>query len=84
MSVFYTSCIDDISVENLGGFFVGWSKPLTPEQHYAHLCKCACVVAAIDGGRVVGFVSALSDGLGCAFIPLLEVLPEYQKQGIGS
>ena len=80
----YTCDIDKISVQNLQGFFVGWSKPLTPEQHYNHLSKCAYFVAALDEDRMVGFISALSDRLGCAFIPLLEVLPDYQKQGIGT
>jgi len=80
----YTSDINHIAVENLNGFFVGWAKPLTPEQHYAHLIKCAHFIAALDGNRVIGFITALSDGIGCAFIPLIEVLPEYQKQGIGS
>lgn len=80
----YTSDISDITPEMLNGFFVGWTKPLTPQQHYAHLTKCHCFVAALAGNEVLGFISALSDGLGCAFIPLLEVLPEYQNQGIGS
>ena len=84
LQITYTSSIDDISAETLGGFFVGWVKPLTPEQHYTHLNKCAYFVAALNGSKVIGFVSALSDGIGCAFIPLLEVLPEYQKHGIGS
>ena len=80
----YTSDINKITAQILQGFFVGWAKPLTPEQHYNHLSKCFCFVAALDNGKVVGFVSALSDGVGCAFIPLIEVLPEYQKQGIGT
>jgi ribosomal protein S18 acetylase RimI-like enzyme len=37
-----------------------------------------------DAGRVIGFVTAISDGVLSAFIPLLEVLPEWQGQGIGS
>ena len=32
----------------------------------------------------MGFVNAVSDGVQAAYLPLLEVLPEYQKQGIGS
>jgi len=83
MKITYTSNIGDVAVENLKGFFVGWKTPLTPKQHLRHLEKCAHFVAALDGAKVVGFISALSDGVGCAFIPLLEVLPEYQKQGIG-
>jgi GNAT superfamily N-acetyltransferase len=42
------------------------------------------VVLAIDGGRVVGFVTAVSDGVLCACIPLLEVLPEHQGGGVGT
>ena len=36
-----------------------------------------------DTERVVGFVTALTDGVLTGFIPLLEVLPAYQGQGIG-
>jgi GNAT superfamily N-acetyltransferase len=42
------------------------------------------VVLARDGARVVGFVTAISDGVLSAYIPLLEVRPEYQRQGIGT
>ena len=33
---------------------------------------------------MVGFVTAITDHVQSAFIPLLEVLPEYQNQGIGT
>lgn len=41
---------------------------------------------AIDerSGHVIGFVTALTDGVQAAFIPLLEVLPDYRERGIGS
>ena len=39
---------------------------------------------ALDGDAVVGFVTAISDGVVSAFIPLLEVLPEYQHRRIGT
>jgi ribosomal protein S18 acetylase RimI-like enzyme len=32
--------------------------------------------------KVIGFVHAISDKVIYAFIPLLEVLPEYQKKGV--
>jgi ribosomal protein S18 acetylase RimI-like enzyme len=43
------------------------------------------VVLAIDVAteRVVGFVAALTDEVQGAFITLLEVLPDYQRRGIG-
>ena len=82
--IWYTNDINKITVQNLQGFFVGWAKPPTSEQHYDHLSNCAFFVAALDKERVVGFISALSDRVGCAYIPLIEVLPDYQKQGIGT
>jgi predicted N-acetyltransferase YhbS len=42
------------------------------------------VVLARDAGRVVGFVTALTDGVLMAYLPLLEVLPEYQHAGVGT
>ncbi len=33
---------------------------------------------------MVGFINAISDGVLSAYIPLLEVLPAYQGQGIGT
>ena len=36
-----------------------------------------------DKNCITGFVNALSDGLYFAFIPMLEVKPEYQRKGIG-
>ncbi len=34
--------------------------------------------------RIVGFVTAVGDGVLSAYLPLLEVLPEYQGRGIGT
>ena len=31
----------------------------------------------------MGFITAISDSVLCAYIPLLEVLPDYQGRGIG-
>jgi ribosomal protein S18 acetylase RimI-like enzyme len=70
----------------LQGFFVGWKKPHAPEEHLRILRNSDHVVYAIDTSvnRVVGFITALTDHEQAAFIPLLEVLPEYQRRGIGS
>jgi GNAT superfamily N-acetyltransferase len=75
-----------ITPEILRGFFVGWPKPPSPETHLKILQRSAYVVLAIDdsSGRVVGFVNAVSDRVLCAYIPLLEVLPEYHFRGIGT
>jgi GNAT superfamily N-acetyltransferase len=69
----------------LGGFFHGWRRPLSPETHLRVLRGSGLVVLAVDdsASRVVGFINALTDGCQSAFIPLLEVLPEYRGKGIG-
>lgn len=41
------------------------------------------VLVAFQADRVVGFVTAISDGVATAFIPWLEVLPDAWGQGIG-
>jgi ribosomal protein S18 acetylase RimI-like enzyme len=82
----YVTTLDDVRPEHLDGFFVGWPTPPSQERHLALLRGSACVVLARDGesGRIVGFVNAVGDGVLSAFIPLLEVLPEYQDRGIGT
>ena len=84
--VVYTSDVTGLSLDDLGGFFVDWLSPPSPKRHLELLRGSDRVVLAREGrdGRVVGFVTAISDGVLSAFIPLLEVLPERQGQGIGS
>jgi ribosomal protein S18 acetylase RimI-like enzyme len=82
----YTDSVDNITADKLHGFFVGWPNPPSPEKHLEILHSAYKVWLAIntETGNVVGFMNAISDGVLSAFIPLLEVLPEYQGQGIGS
>ena len=72
--------------EQLQGFFVGWPNPPSPDVHLRILNGSAYVVLALDDetNNVVGFITAISDGVSCAYIPHLEVLPRYQNRGIGS
>lgn len=81
----YTTSIKDISVDQLNGFFVGWPNPPSPEVHMKLLEKSTHVVLAVDevSKQVVGFITAISDGVLSAYIPFLEVLPTYQGQGVG-
>ena len=83
----YTDSLDGITPGRLRGFFVGWRiDPPTPELHLRILQGSARVILAVDGrtGHVVGFITAITDGVLTAFVPLLEVLPQYQGRGIGS
>ena len=80
----YTTTLIGVMAEHLrGGFFEGWPNPPAPETHLRVLRGSSHVVLAWDEGRVVGFINALSDGVLMAWLPLLEVLPEYRGRGIG-
>lgn len=81
----YTDSLENITIEQLsGGFFVGWPNPPAPQAHLRLLQGSYKVWLAIDDNQVVGFINAISDGVLTAFIPLLEVLPDYKGQGIGT
>lgn len=88
MIVRYQDHAADLSPDQLrGGFWDGWApNPPSPETHLALLRGSTHRVVAIDDavGQVVGFVTAVSDGVLCAYISLLEVLPAYKGQGIGT
>ncbi|RBP93050.1 acetyltransferase (GNAT) family protein [Cytobacillus firmus] len=81
----YAEDLEGISAEMLEGFFDGWPNPPTPEKHLMLLKNSTKIVLAVDRDKhaVAGFITAISDGVLSAYIPLLEVLPEYQQQGIG-
>lgn len=81
----YTSSLNGISSDMLTGFFVDWPNPPSPETHMKLLENSFKVILAIDEkkGKAAGFITAISDNVLSAYIPLLEVLPEYQNQGIG-
>lgn len=82
----YRTDKEDLSFNQLEGFFVGWRTPLTKEEHYNILKNSCYVVLAYDTekSKVIGFINALSDEVSFAFIPMLEVLPEYQNLGVGT
>jgi len=82
----YTDNLERISSSCLGRFFEGWPNPPSAETHLRILRGSDEVVLAVDeeSEDVVGFVTAITDGVLCAHIPLLEVLPAYRRRGIGS
>jgi GNAT superfamily N-acetyltransferase len=84
--IIYQSDLRGVGAEHLSGFFVGWPDPPSPVTHLRILEGSSHILLARDGeaGPVVGFITAISDGVSCAYIPHLEVLPDYRGQGIGS
>ncbi|MGY0693699.1 GNAT family N-acetyltransferase [Virgibacillus sp. FSP13] len=81
----YKISLEGISSDMLKGFFVNWPNPPNQQTHLKLLNKSSKVVIAIDEktNQVVGFITAISDGVLSAYIPFLEVLPEYKNRGIG-
>ena len=81
----YQDHMRNMSAGRLKGFFVDWPNPPAPAAHLKLLKNSGLRVLAVDGktGNVVGFITAASDGVLCAYIPVLEVLPSYQGRGIG-
>ncbi|HAU32867.1 GNAT family N-acetyltransferase [Lysinibacillus fusiformis] len=69
----------------LKGFFVDWPNPPSPQTHLKLLENSSKVVMALDeqSNQIVGFITAISDGVLSAYIPFLEVLPPYKSKGIG-
>lgn len=82
----YRDTLTDVTPDMLRGFFAGWPDPPSPERHLDILSGSSLAVLAHDDNlkRIVGFVTALTDGHLSAFVPLLEVLPSHQRMGIGS
>src|SRR5215204_6117647 len=76
----------DLRSDDLADFFVGWPVPPSAERRLALVRGSDRVVIAREAGsrRLVGLVTAITDGALAAYIPHLEVLPEYQGSGIGT
>lgn len=82
----YTDSLLGIKPNQLHGFFAGWASPPSRETHLRLLEGSSHFVLAQDSMTqdVVGFVTAISDGVLAAAIPLLEVRAEWRGRGIGS
>lgn len=79
----YTLNINILDELNVDGFFVGWPNPPSNETFKKSLRGSYKIVLAYENKKLVGFINSISDGVLSAYIPLLEVLPDYQNKGIG-
>ena len=75
-----------VSADDLKGFFAGWPHPPPSETHRQLLDGSSHFVVAVPEGstQVVGYITAISDGVLSAYISQLEVLAEHRGRGIGS
>lgn len=84
MTIKFRDNVDLLTPDQLKGFFVGWPDPPNTDTHLKILKNSYKIWLAFEDNRCVGFINAISDKIFYSYIPLLEVLPEYQGKGIGS
>lgn len=73
-----------IDAKELDCFFQNWKSPPSPDIKCKLLEDSKLIITARNNGKLVGFLTAISDGVMHAFITLLEVLEPYQGKGIGN
>lgn len=85
MSLKYTDSLENITSRMLSGFFAEWINGPSQETHFEILKNSTHVILAVDeeAGLVAGFITALSDNVLSAYLPLLEVHPDYRRRGVG-
>jgi predicted N-acetyltransferase YhbS len=64
---------------------VGWHTRVEDHSRFAQMMRGATrTVVALDGGRVVGFGRALTDGASNGYISTLAVASDCRRLGIGT
>ena len=86
MIEYHTGDATGPAAHDLEGFFEGWATRPSTETHLRMLRGSDHIVLASERGssRVIGYITAISDGVLAAYIPHLEVLPDHQRRGIGT
>ncbi len=81
----YSNTKETVHNLELGIFFEGWPhKPDHETLKKSILGATHCVLAVDESrNRLVGYITAVSDGVLVAYIPFLEVEPEYRGKGVG-
>ena len=80
----YTDSLSGITPEQLQGLHVGWPNPPSPATHLRSLHHMNARMLAIDddSAQVIGFICGMTDHTLILYIWDIEVLPDYQGQGI--
>jgi ribosomal protein S18 acetylase RimI-like enzyme len=63
---------------------VGWNSGKYPDRLYEAIKNSAYKIFVYDDNKLIGMISALSDGCINLFISYLVIDPAYQKQRIGT
>lgn len=84
--IIYQTTTSNITPAQLTGFFTHWSKQPSADTLLKILQGSDHIVIALaqETQKVIGYITAISDGVSCAYIPHLEVRESYRGKGIGS
>ena len=72
-----------IDAKDLNRFFQNWKSPPSLKIKRNLLKDSDLIITAREKGKLIGFLTAISDGAMHAFISLVEVLESHQGKGIG-
>lgn len=82
----YRNTAQGLNPGMLKGFFEGWKNYPSDDKLFELIDNSDYKLIAVDSEKsiAVGFITAVSDNVLSAYIPLLEVIPGYRGKGIGS
>lgn len=74
---------DSVTQDELNRFFQNWKSPPSSKIKGRLIAGSDLIITARENGKLLGFLTAISDGTMHAFITLVEVLQLHQGKGIG-
>ena len=82
----YIENIEGIHPKQLEGFLVHWDFVPPQDTLLQVLHGSSHILIALDSEtrNVLGYITALSDGVSCGYISYLEVRPAHRNSGIGT
>lgn len=74
---------DSVTQDELDSYFQNWKSPPSSKIKGRLIAGSDLIITAREKGKLLGFLTAISDGTMHAFITLVEVLQLHQGKGIG-